>query len=57
MNINFISEPIPELTTTSGQLAATGFTNNASIRLVLWDNTLSVTIVTHAAEWKALCEA
>ncbi|UZH03008.1 hypothetical protein OJ965_20505 [Pantoea anthophila] len=57
MNITFIQEPVPQLTTTGGQLAALGFTTDAPIRLMLRYNTLSVTTVTGEAEWKALCEA
>lgn len=57
MNITFTPEPIPELTITGSQLAALGFTTDTPIRLVLRDNTLSVTTVTDEVEWKALCEA
>ncbi|WP_162287094.1 type I toxin-antitoxin system SymE family toxin [Pantoea stewartii] len=57
MKITFISGPVPELTITGGQLAALGFTTDTPIRLVLRDNTLSVTVVTDEAEWKELCEA
>lgn len=57
MNITFIQEPIPELTIAGGQLAALGFTTDTPIRLMLRDNTLSVTTVTDEAEWKELCEA
>lgn len=57
MKIIFTPEPIPELTITGGQLAALGFTTDAPIRLMLRDNTLSVTTVTDEAGWKELCEA
>jgi len=57
MNITFISEPVPELTITGGNLTALGLTTDTPIRLVLRDNTLSVTTVIDEAEWKALCEA
>ena len=45
MNISFISGPIPELTITGGQLAALGFITDTPLRLMLRDNTLSVTTV------------
>ncbi|MGC0876701.1 hypothetical protein WKG84_04190 [Pantoea agglomerans] len=45
INITFTPEPIPELTITVGQLAALGFNTDTPIRLVLRDNTLSVTTV------------
>ena len=57
MNITFNSGSVPEVTITSGELAACGFTTDTQIRLTLRDNTLSVTTVTDEAEWTALCEA
>jgi len=57
MNITFTPEPIPELTITGSQLAALGFTTDTPIRLVLQDNTLSVTTVTDEVEWREICEA
>ncbi|WIL41979.1 hypothetical protein QPJ96_18730 [Pantoea agglomerans] len=57
MNISFIQEPVPELTIAGGQLAALGFTTDTPIRLVLRDNTLTVTTVTDEVEWEELCEA